>query len=196
MNRVKCTFYNVSTNIVVAIFSVNVYWWFRKPYIEQEGGSEWRIYRRVRGADTWLRKVGDEKRFLRDTWWGEEVMKEVLVTVWTGIGQQPAPLFRLSGPSHPTRHLRLSLYKASYIHNRPEDGSCIVCRNAEKLQNSTRLIPESQNYTLYSSRENLRTKNIEYCVFGKYPDRDVNIVVDINTDPPLPRCSTVSVWGL
>jgi hypothetical protein len=41
MSHIKCCrFSNVSANIAVAIFRANVYWAFRKSYIDQTGG-EW-----------------------------------------------------------------------------------------------------------------------------------------------------------
>jgi hypothetical protein len=44
MIHVKCSgVSNVLANTAVAIFSANVYWGFRKPYIEQAVVSEWDV---------------------------------------------------------------------------------------------------------------------------------------------------------
>jgi hypothetical protein len=91
MSRVKYCRFSISANTALATFRVNVYWGFRKSYIELAEGGEWDVkYMTDRTeewaaiqsvAGTWLRKTSNEKSFFGATWYGKEVVKEVLATM-------------------------------------------------------------------------------------------------------------------
>jgi hypothetical protein len=73
VSHIKCCRFSISADIAVAILRVNVYWGFRKPYIEQAVGGKWDVTDLIGRTEKqaaiqsvtnmWFKKSCDEKKF-------------------------------------------------------------------------------------------------------------------------------------